>query len=58
MRQAYNILVGKAEEKRPFSRLTRRWKDNIKADFKEMVVSHLALEMERWWALQRNLRVL
>jgi hypothetical protein len=38
MRQAYNILVGKAEEKRPFSRLTRRWKDNIKADFKEMVV--------------------
>jgi hypothetical protein len=34
MRNAYNILVGKLERKRPLGRLRRRWKDNINMDLK------------------------
>jgi hypothetical protein len=30
MRNAYNILVRKPEEKRPFGRQRHRWEDNIK----------------------------
>jgi hypothetical protein len=33
MRNAYTILVGKPEGKRPLGRPRRRWKDNIKMDF-------------------------
>jgi hypothetical protein len=29
MRNHYKISVGKPEEKRPFGRLRRRWKDDI-----------------------------
>jgi hypothetical protein len=29
MRNAYNILVGKPEGKRPLGRLLHRWEDNI-----------------------------
>jgi hypothetical protein len=32
MRNAYNILVGKPEGKRPFGRLKRTWEDNIRID--------------------------
>jgi hypothetical protein len=32
MRNAYKILVGKIEGKRPLGRLKRRWKNNIKMD--------------------------
>ena len=35
-RNAYRILVGKPEGKRPLGRLRRRWKDNIKMNLKEM----------------------
>jgi hypothetical protein len=31
-RNAYRILVGKPEGKRPLGRLRRRWVDNIKID--------------------------
>jgi hypothetical protein len=31
-RNAYRILVGKAEGKRPLGRPRRRWVDNIKMD--------------------------
>jgi hypothetical protein len=35
-RNAYRILVGKPEGKRPLGRPTRRWKNNIKMDLREM----------------------
>jgi hypothetical protein len=36
MMNAYRILVGKPEGKRPLGRRTRRWVDNIKMDLKEI----------------------
>jgi hypothetical protein len=33
---AYRILVGKLEGKRPLGRTRRRWVDNIKIDFREI----------------------
>jgi hypothetical protein len=35
-RNAYRILVGKPEGKRPLGRLRRRWVDNIKIDLREI----------------------
>jgi hypothetical protein len=35
-RNAYKILVGKPEGKRPLGRPRRRWVDNIKKDFREI----------------------
>jgi hypothetical protein len=35
-RNAYRILVGKPEGKRPLGRPRRRWEDNIKMDFREI----------------------
>jgi hypothetical protein len=35
-REAYRILVGKPEGKRPLGRLRRRWVDNIKMDLREI----------------------
>jgi hypothetical protein len=34
-RNAYRILVGKSEGKRPLGRPRRRWVDNIKMDLRE-----------------------
>jgi hypothetical protein len=34
-RNAYRILAGKAEAKRPLGRPRRRWVDNIKMDLRE-----------------------
>jgi hypothetical protein len=34
-RNAYRILVGKPEGKRPLGRQRRRWMDNIKMDLRE-----------------------
>jgi hypothetical protein len=36
MRNAYRIVVGKPEGKRPLGRPTRRWEDNIKMDLREI----------------------
>jgi hypothetical protein len=36
-RNAYRILVGKPEGKRPLGRPRRRWVDNIKMDLREIV---------------------
>jgi hypothetical protein len=33
----YKVLVGKPEGKRPLRRPRRRWEDDIKTDFKEIV---------------------
>ena len=35
-RNAYKVLVGKPESKRPFGRPRRRWEDNIKMDVREV----------------------
>jgi hypothetical protein len=35
-RNAYRILVGKPERKRPLGRPRRRWVDNIKMDLREI----------------------
>jgi hypothetical protein len=35
-RNAYRILVGKTEGKRPLGRRRRRWVDNIKMDLREI----------------------
>jgi hypothetical protein len=35
-RNAYRILVGKAEGKRPLGRARRRWVDNIRMDPEEI----------------------
>jgi hypothetical protein len=37
MRNAYKILVGKTEGKRPFRRPRHRWKDNIRLDLREVI---------------------
>jgi hypothetical protein len=34
-RDAYRILEGKSEEKRPLERPRRRWEDNIRMDHRE-----------------------
>jgi hypothetical protein len=36
MRNAYRMLVGKPERKKPLERHSSRWEDNIKMDLKEM----------------------
>jgi hypothetical protein len=36
MGNAYKILVGKPEGKRPLGRPRRRWEDNIRMDFSEI----------------------
>jgi hypothetical protein len=35
-RNAYGMLVGKPEEKRPLGRPRRKWVDNIKMDLREI----------------------
>jgi hypothetical protein len=64
-RNAYRILVGKPEGKRPLGRPIRRWEDNIRMDLREigwgsMDWIDLAQDRDRWRALVNtvmNLRV-
>jgi hypothetical protein len=64
-RNAYRILVGNPEGRRPLGRPRRRWGDNIKMDLSEigwdgMDWIHLAQNMDQWRALGNtvmNLRV-
>jgi hypothetical protein len=64
-RNAYRILVGKPEGKRPLGRPRRRWVDNIKMDLREMECDgmdwiDLAQDSDQWRALVNtvmNLRV-
>jgi hypothetical protein len=52
-RNAYKILVGKPEGKRPLGRPRRRWVDNIKIDLREIGWDwiDLAQDREQWRAL-------
>jgi hypothetical protein len=64
-RNAYRILVGKPEGRRPLGRLRHRWEDNIKMDLREigwgsMGWIDLAQDRDQWRALVNtvmNLRV-
>jgi hypothetical protein len=54
--EAYMILVGKPEGKRPLGRPRRRWVDNIKIDLREigwdgMDWIELAQDRDQWRAL-------
>jgi hypothetical protein len=65
MRNAYRLLVGKPEGKRPLGRPRRRWMDNIRMDLGEVGWGDvdwigLAQDTSRWRALVNsvlNLRV-
>jgi hypothetical protein len=55
-RNAYRILVGKPEGKRPLGRCSRRWEDNIRIDLREigwgdMDWVDLAQDRDQWRAL-------
>jgi hypothetical protein len=55
-RNAYTILVGKSEGKRPLGRPRRRWVDNIKMDLREIGWDFidwidLAEDRDQWRAL-------
>jgi hypothetical protein len=64
-RNAYRILVGKPEGRRPLGRPRRRWVNNIKIDLREMGWDgidwiDLAQDRDQWRALVNtvmNLRV-
>jgi hypothetical protein len=53
-RNAYRILVGEPEGKRPLARPRRRWKDSVKMDIREMGWGNmywidLAQDRDQWW---------
>jgi hypothetical protein len=55
-RNAYRILVGEPEGKRPLGRPRCRWVDNIKMDLREIGWDgvdwiELAQDIYQWWAL-------
>ena len=64
-RNAYRVLVGKPEGKRPLGRPMRRWENNIKMDLREVGCDpgewiDLAGDRDQWRAYVRaimNLRV-
>jgi hypothetical protein len=64
-RNAYRLLVGKPEEKRPLGRPRRRWVDRIRIDLVQVECGDvdwigLAQDRDRWRALVKsvlNLRV-
>jgi hypothetical protein len=64
-RNAYRILVGKSEGKRPLGTQRRRWVDNIKMDFRAIGWDgvdwiHMTEDRDHWRALVNtvlNLRV-
>jgi hypothetical protein len=58
-RNAYRILVGKPDGKRPLGRPRRRWVDNIKMDLREDWMD-MGQDRDQWRALVNtvlNLRV-
>jgi hypothetical protein len=63
MRNAYSILFGKPEGKRPLGRRGNRWEDNIRMDLRENVWKgvdwmHLAENRDQWWALVNKVMII
>jgi hypothetical protein len=59
-RNAYGILVGKPEGRRPLGRPRRRWMNNIKMDLRGIEWDGMAQDRDQWRALVnavKNLRV-
>jgi hypothetical protein len=58
MRNAYSILVGKAEGKRILRRPKATWEDNIRMDIREIGREvdwiYLALHKDQWRALMNT----
>jgi hypothetical protein len=55
-RNAYRLLVGKPEGKRPLGGPRRRWMDNMKMDLRETVWDgvdwiHMAWDRDQWRVL-------
>jgi hypothetical protein len=55
MKRANKVSAGKSEDRRPTGKPRRRWKDNIKMDFKEIgwedvACIHLAQTRDQWRA--------
>jgi hypothetical protein len=62
-RNAYRILVGKPEGKRPLGRPRRRWVHNIKIDLREIGwdavdLVDLAQDRDRWRSLVDTVMIL
>jgi hypothetical protein len=51
MGNAYKIVVGKSEGKRPLGRPVHRWENNIKMDLKAIDWTHLSQDQDQWQAL-------
>jgi hypothetical protein len=51
-RNAYRILVGKSEGKRPLGRRTRKWMDNIMIDLRE--TEEVALTGSIWLRIKTS----
>jgi hypothetical protein len=54
MRNAYSVLVGKPEGKRPLGRTRSKWKDNCRTDlmkigWKGVDWTHLDRDRDQWW---------
>ncbi|KAJ4449155.1 hypothetical protein ANN_00551 [Periplaneta americana] len=61
-RNAYRVLVGRPEGKRPLGRTRRRWEDNIKMDLREVGYDNrdwinLAQDRDRCRAIQQSLEL-
>ena len=59
-RNAYGVLVGKREGKRPIGRSTLRWENNIKMDLQEIERDgvkwiDLVQDRDRWQAVMNKL---
>ena len=58
-RNAYRVLVGKPEGKRPLGRPRRRWENSIKIDLREVGCGpgewiHLAKDRDQWRVYVRS----
>jgi hypothetical protein len=59
-RNAYKILIGKPERKKPLGRFRRRWEDNFKMNVREIgfgsvCCTYEAQHRDWWWTLVNTL---
>jgi hypothetical protein len=59
-RNAYRVVLGKPEGKRPLGRRRHRWQNDIKMDLRELSWGgtdwiHLAQDHEQRWALMNTI---